>query len=169
MEEGVTPAPGAVVRRARALRGRMNYPEQKLWKELRRLEAHVRRQAPIGKYVVDFVCHAKRVVIEVEGPVHQIFADTALRDIERTAWLESQGYRVLCFTDRQVLDDLHWVVNAVKIALALPLDGGGLGGGVGRTSAWRGALGSEPKSAPTNNVQQTPPSPTLPPLRGKGE
>ncbi len=161
-------APGAV-RRARGLRERMNYPEQKLWKELRKLDAHIRRQAPIGKYVTDFACHSKRVVIEVEGGVHERLPEVALRDIERTAWLESQGYRVLRFSDRRVLDDLYGVVDEVKQVLALPLDGGGLGGGAGSVLAGKGGLGSEPNSVPSASTVQSPPSPTLPPSRGKGE
>ena len=161
-------APGAV-RRARGLRARMNLPEQKLWKELRKLDTHLRRQAPIGRYVADFACHSKRVVIEVEGGVHEALADVARRDIERTAWPEAQGYKVLRFTSKQGLDDLDAVVDKIKQALALPLDGGGLGGGEGRMPAGRAALGSEPKAASFGKTLQTPPSPTLPPSRGKGE
>ena len=122
-------APGAVAR-ARGLRARMNAPEQRLWRELRKLGAHVRRQAPIGRYVADFACHARRLVIEVDGGVHERLAEVALRDIERTAWLEGQGYKVLRFTDVQVMNDVHTVVDEIRKALALPLDRGGLGGGL---------------------------------------
>ncbi|HKR89513.1 MAG TPA: endonuclease domain-containing protein [Phenylobacterium sp.] len=161
-------APGAV-RRARGLRARMNYPEQKLWKELRRLDVHIRRQAPIGRYVADFACHSKKVVIEVEGGVHERLPEVALRDIERTAWLETQGYTVLRFTDVQVLNDLYGVVDAVRTALALPLDGGGLGGGEAGALAGEFALGSEPTVARPSGAVHTPPSPPLPPSRGKGD
>ena len=161
-------APGAV-RRARGLRARMNLPEQKLWKELRKLEAHIRRHAPIGRYVADFACHSKRVVIEVEGGVHEVFADVALRDIERTAWLESQGCKVLRFSSKQVMDDLHGVVDAIKAALALPLDGGGLGGGEVGARAGTSAVGPAPNGVLLGVALPTPPSPTLPPSRGKGE
>ena len=161
-------APGAM-RRARGLRARMNYPEQRLWKELRKLDAHIRRQAPIGKYVADFACHSKRLVIEVEGGVHEVFAEVALRDIERTAWLEGQGDKVLRFTSKQVLDDVYAVVDAVKQALALPLDGGGMGGGEAGAPSERSAVGSAPSSASSGNALPTPPSPTLPPSRGKGD
>jgi len=168
MFERATHAPGAV-RRARGLRARMNTPEQRLWKELRRLEAHIRRQAPIGKYVADFACHSKRVVIEVEGAVHERLPEVALRDSERTAWLEGQGYRVLRFRDRRVLDDMDGVINEIGKALALPLDGGGLGGGAGHELAGMAGLGSEPNGAKSAKALPTPPSPTLPPSRGKGD
>ena len=147
----------------------MNLPEQKLWKALRGLDAHIRRQATIGRYVADFAGHSKRVVIEVEGGVHEVFADVALRDIERTAWLESQGYKVLRFSSKQVMDDLGSVVDEIRKALALPLDGGGMGGGEGSAHAGRAAVGSEPISAFASNALLTPPSPTLPPSRGKGD
>jgi len=146
----------------------MNYPEQLPWKELRKLDVHIRRQAPIGRYVADFACHSKRVVIEVEGGVHERLPEVALRDIERTAWLQAQGYRVLRFTDVQVLGDLYGVVDTVKQALALPLDEGGVGGGAAWEPAGDVALGSEPTCASTRIVPLTPPSPTLPPSRGKG-
>jgi very-short-patch-repair endonuclease len=161
-------AAGAV-RRAKGLRERMNYPEQRHWRELRKLDAHIRRQAPIGRCVADFACHSKRVVVEVEGRVHEVFADVALRDIERTAWLQAQGDTVLRFSDRQVLDDFYGVVDAVKQALALPLDGGRLGGGEVGALAGEVALGSEPSGAWPKSALPTPPSPTLPPSRGKGE
>lgn len=161
-------APGAV-KRARGLRTRMNYPEQLLWKQLRKLDAHIRRQAPIGRYVADFACHSKKVVIEVEGGVHERLPEVALRDIERTAWLESQGYNVVRFTDVQVVNDLYGVVDAVRLALALPLDGGGLGGGEASAFGGEFALGSEPTVASLARAMHTPPSPTLPPSRGKGD
>lgn len=165
---GATHAPGAV-KRARGLRARMNYPEQKLWRELRKVDAHIRRQAPIGRYVADFACHSKKVVIEVEGGVHERLSEVALRDIERTAWLEAQGYTVLRFSDVQVVNDLYGVVDAVRLALALPLDGGGLGGGEAGALAGVVALGSEPAVASQPTAMHTPPSPTLPPSRGKGD
>jgi very-short-patch-repair endonuclease len=161
-------APGAV-KRARGLRARMNWPEQRLWKELRKLEVHIRRQAPIGPYVADFACHSKRVVIEVEGGVHERLPEVALRDIQRTAWLERQGYRVLRFSDVQVRNDIESVVAAVKTALSLPLVGGGQGGGAGSALAGKSALGSEPNGAGAGSLAPTPPSPTLPPSRGKGD
>jgi len=55
------------------MRGDLTYPEQLLWRELRKLEidgSHFRRQAAFGNYIVDFVCHGARLVIEVDGAVH---------------------------------------------------------------------------------------------------
>ncbi|MDB5446105.1 MAG: hypothetical protein JWQ97_1422 [Phenylobacterium sp.] len=168
MFEHASHRPGAV-RRARGLRARMNLPERLLWERLRKLDAHIRRQAPVGRFIADFACHSKRLVIEVEGGVHERLAEVALRDIERTAWLEGQGYRVLRFSDVQVLNDIETVLETVEKALALPLDGGGLGGGAPAVDAVGSALGSQPISATIGDAQPPPPSPALPPSRGKGD
>ena len=95
----------------------MTWSETRLWKELRKLDANFRRQAPIGRYFADFAAHGPRLVIEVDGAIHQAIAEIAVRDAERQAWLEAEGYRVLRFTDRQVSDDLSGCIDAVRLAL----------------------------------------------------
>lgn len=109
----------AQIARARRLRADMKPPERSLWCELRKLDAHIRRQAPIGPYVTDFACPAKKLVIEVDGEVHERLPDVALRDHERAECLRAQGYRVARFTNRQVHADLYGVVEAVKVLLGL--------------------------------------------------
>jgi len=82
---------------ARHLRQEMNAPEQIAWKALRGLRAYgfpLRRQHPIGGYVVDFVVLSAHLVIEIDGSVHG--SDGARQaDAERQAYLESQGWEVL--------------------------------------------------------------------------
>ncbi|MBI4311255.1 MAG: endonuclease domain-containing protein [Chloroflexi bacterium] len=73
-----------------------------LWRPLRGrgLEGHkFRRQHPIGKYVVDFVCLEKRLVIELDGSQH---LEQQAYDADRTKWLESEVYGVLRFWDNEV-------------------------------------------------------------------
>ena len=94
----------------------MTYVEKKLWDELRRLDIHLRRQAPIGRFVVDFVVHQAALVIELDGGIHML-PGVQLRDLERTAWLEGQGYRVLRFTNDEVLGDPSAVLAKVEVAL----------------------------------------------------
>jgi very-short-patch-repair endonuclease len=72
----------------------MTLGEKRLWEELRKLKLHIRRQAPIGRYIADFVHHTARLVIEVDSPWHDS-DDAQLHDAERDEWLGSQGYRVL--------------------------------------------------------------------------
>ena len=75
---------------------------------------HFRRQVPLGLYYADFASHAARLVIEVDGGGHT--ADSAIaHDTRRTAFIESQGYRVLRFTTQQVLDDVGSVIDAITL------------------------------------------------------
>ncbi|WP_245266554.1 endonuclease domain-containing protein [Bradyrhizobium sp. WSM1743] len=73
--------------------------ERILWRALKNLPlegSHFRRQAPIGPYVVDFFCPAKRLIIELDGGHHNE-DDTAARDLVRQGWLEREGYSVIRF------------------------------------------------------------------------
>lgn len=94
--------PGAV-KRARRLRREAPASEKKLWEELRKLDLRIRRQAPIGRFVVDFAHYAARLVIEVDGARHD-FIDAVAADMERDAWLKSQGYEVIRVRDTEALD-----------------------------------------------------------------
>lgn len=94
---------------ARVLRRRQTDAERKLWSVLRghQVVGHgFRRQAPIGPYVVDFVCFAKRVIIEVDGGQHAINQEA---DATRTEWLTSQGFHVVRFWNNDVLANIDGV------------------------------------------------------------
>ena len=132
MREEIT-APGVAARfksdrvvQARRLRKEMTPAERALWLELRRLPiegSHFRRQTPMGPFIADFVCHGARLVVEVDGGAHEA-AERALRDSEKRAWLEGRGYRVLRFTNKQVLASPAQVARSifaeVRMRLALP-------------------------------------------------
>ncbi|MES2036025.1 MAG: DUF559 domain-containing protein [Pseudomonadota bacterium] len=143
-------APGAI-KRARRLRNNMPLSEKKLWEALRALKLGMRRQAPIGRYTADFAHHAASLVIEVDGRRHDQ-PDEQLKDIERDAWLSSQGYYV-----HRVRDD---------DALARPFD---IAEQVADIIRSRTGKALAPNGALRLNAAATPPSPTLPPSRGKGE
>jgi very-short-patch-repair endonuclease len=85
--------------RAKALRSNMTEAERRLWRAHRFRGTKFKRQAMIGKYIVDFVCFEKNLVIEVDGGQH---ADNET-DRLRTRWLENQGFRVLRFWNNDVL------------------------------------------------------------------
>ena len=159
------------VARARRLRTDPTFTEARLWKHLRRFAVRFRRQAPIGAYVVDFACHRARLVIEVDGGVHNL-PEVAVRDMVRDEWLAGQGYRVLRFTTRQVEDDIDAVLQAICKASPLPLEGEGVGGwgeGTPHQTLAREAL-SDPVPSPfepaSNHPASTPSQPF--PLEGKG-
>jgi very-short-patch-repair endonuclease len=103
-------------RSAKRLRKSPSFAETKLWKALRKLEiegSHFRRQAPFRPYIVDFVCHAGRLVIEVDGGVHDL-AQVAARDLEREKWLQDRGYSVFRVRNEDVVGDLDIVVLAIR-------------------------------------------------------
>ena len=73
-----------------------------------------RRQQPLGRYIVDFVCLEKRLIVELDGGQH---AEQVLSDTARTAWLETQGFRVLRFWNNEVLSEIESVKEAIREAL----------------------------------------------------
>jgi adenine-specific DNA-methyltransferase len=76
-----------------------------------------RRQQPIGKYIVDFVCFERKLVIELDGSQH---SEEVVYDLERSAWLEEQGFRILRFWDNQVFNETDGVKEASIGALNNP-------------------------------------------------
>ena len=108
--------------RARRLRKGMTDGERKLWSELREFRRwygiHVRRQAPIGRYVTDLAIHESRLVIEVDGEHHHQ-AERQKRDRTRDAWLASQGYTVLRFSTGELSESFSGCIEEVLGALGL--------------------------------------------------
>jgi very-short-patch-repair endonuclease len=103
------------IKRARELRRNMSEPEIMLWSRLRRLRDrgfHIRRQAPFHGYYLDFVCHTRRVVIEVDGAQHGSDAQ-ADHDAIRDRVLKSGGYRVLRFWASDVRADLGSIMDRI--------------------------------------------------------
>ena len=83
---------------------------------------HFRRQTPIGPYIVDFACKRARLVFEIDGDSHYEEAGIA-RDRVRTAYLESRGYRVVRFTNDDVLTSDDGVYPMVaEILERMPAD-----------------------------------------------
>lgn len=95
------PPPESVMR-ARQLRRGPTPAEECMWRILREFypEARWRRQVPLRHYIADFVSHALRIVIEIDGGQHSAEADA-----RRTAAIESEGYRVIRFWNNEVLEN----------------------------------------------------------------
>jgi very-short-patch-repair endonuclease len=121
--------------RAKQLRRAMTRAETLLWRHLKanRLSGlGFRRQSPMGNYIADFVSHSCKLVVEVDGESHD-FESRLQRDARRDEWFASRGYRVLRFTNDDVLKNLEGVVMAIGLAaeqaappsLTLPRKGGG--------------------------------------------
>lgn len=99
--------------RARELRQPQTPAEQILWRCLRNSQLDgmkFRRQHPIGRFIVDFYCAQTRLVIEIDGDSH---AEQVEYDQMRTNRLESQGYRVIRFTNIDVLKNLDTVLKEI--------------------------------------------------------
>jgi very-short-patch-repair endonuclease len=97
----------------------MTDAERKLWWHLRQLpvdKTHFRRQATIGPYFADFACHQHRLVIELDGGQHNTPEHIA-SDNARTAFLNSQGYRVLRFWNNEVLKEIDGVMQVIYAAI----------------------------------------------------
>ncbi|MGH6824792.1 endonuclease domain-containing protein [Methyloceanibacter sp.] len=97
-------------RRAKAFRRQMTTAERKLWYALKahRFEGlGFRRQVPLGRYVLDFVCHERGLVVEVDGGQH-FSALRAGRYAIRDRWLHAQGYRV---ANNEVINNLSGVLE----------------------------------------------------------
>lgn len=78
-----------------------------------------RRQSPIDRFIVDFVCHDAKLVIEVDGATHGT-ADERERDRLRTLVLETCGFHVLRVTNADVYDNLDGVRETILMAIAQP-------------------------------------------------
>jgi very-short-patch-repair endonuclease len=110
-----------LIRRAAAKKLRANTTphERMLWRALRELPlegTHFRRQAPIGPYIVDFFCPAKRLIIELDGGHHNK-DEEAQCDRERQAWLEQEGYRVIRFWNSEISAELNAVLERIYLEL----------------------------------------------------
>ena len=110
-------------RRAKTFRRVMTSAERKLWYALRahRLDdLGFRRQVPLGRYILDFVCHDRGLVVEVDGGQH--FSSSRARDAVRDRWLNTQGYRVIRIPNNEVLGNLPGVLEfLLSVAANSPL------------------------------------------------
>jgi very-short-patch-repair endonuclease len=102
--------------RARLLRQESTPAEEALWELLRDrqlLGLKFRRQVPIGSYVADFYCHEMRLVLELDGEVHEGDRQKA-HDINRDHNLAALGYRVLRFTNCEALEQPATILQRLK-------------------------------------------------------
>jgi very-short-patch-repair endonuclease len=100
---------------ARTLRRNSTDAEQKLWRALREFKAaRFRRQHPIGQYIADFACPARKLVIELDGGQHAAQAD---QDELRTTDLAKRGYRVIRFWNNDVLSNIDGVIETILAEL----------------------------------------------------
>lgn len=100
---------------AKKLRRTQTPAESLLWKQLRNkrfANLKFRRQHPIKNYIVDFYCHAKRLVIELDGSIHDI-EEVKNNDISREDDLKAMGLKVIRFTNDDIFKSMHAVLDKV--------------------------------------------------------
>jgi very-short-patch-repair endonuclease len=87
--------------------------EKAMWLALRELssEHRFRRQHPIGPYVIDFACPARKLAIELDGGQH---AQQEEKDAARTLEITRRGYRVLRFWNNDVMHNLAGVLDVIR-------------------------------------------------------
>lgn len=134
---------------ARALRNNPTDAERALWHALSQLRPRFTRQLKLGPYTGDFACRSARLIVEADGSQH---ADSA-NDARRTAFLESQGWRVIRFWNNEILTNIDGVVAAI-------VDAGNDRLPPGKAFAFvasRAGRERNPRSRPSKNPPLTPP------------
>jgi very-short-patch-repair endonuclease len=102
---------------AKTLRCNQTLAEQRLWFFLRAhrfMGLKFKRQKPIGRYIVDFVCAEKHLIIELDGSQH---CEQSAYDHKRDEWLRSEGYAVMRFWDNDVLMNTEGVLECIRAAV----------------------------------------------------
>lgn len=106
---------------ARKLRKNLTPAEALLWTALRNKQLEglrFRCQHPVGNFILDFYCPSCKLVVEVDGKIHNKQTEY---DDARTAKLAEYGYKVLRFSNEQVINDLPKVLAEIRrVAFSSP-------------------------------------------------
>ena len=111
-------ASNLLFQKAKELRNNMTHSELVLWEYLRQHPQGMkfRRQHPIGIYIVDFYCHKLKLVIEVDGSIHNLEA-VKKEDEERQKQLETDGLKVVRFTNEEILKNEEIVIQKINLLI----------------------------------------------------
>jgi very-short-patch-repair endonuclease len=104
-------------RRARELRNAATPAERLLWRHFSRSQLGVKfsRQMEVGRFFANFLCRELKLVVEIDGFSHDLRPEY---DADRDGWFVGEGYRVLRFTNEDVLRNVAGVVTAVREEVA---------------------------------------------------
>lgn len=104
--------------RARELRNNSTHAEELLWGYLKTKPFGIkfRRQHPYSVYILDFYCYSLKLVIEVDGSIHQL-EDVKKNDIERQILLEKDGLKVVRFTNDELIQASERVFEDLNILI----------------------------------------------------
>jgi very-short-patch-repair endonuclease len=110
-----TAKPG-IFKNAKELRKSMTESEEILWKHLRNNKLNglkFRRQHPLDIYIADFYCHKKKLIIEIDGGIHDT-PEQVEYDNGRTFELEEKGFKILRFRNEDVLNEINRVLEIIS-------------------------------------------------------
>lgn len=113
MPKNVLPQDREMSSRARELRRKATLAEAAMWQLLRHRRLHgfkFRRQFPIATFVVDFCCYDLRLIVELDGDVHEE-PTQALHDINRDAFLRARGYGILRIPNHRLFHDPEGIID----------------------------------------------------------
>ena len=100
---------------SRALTKRPTEAERRLWNLLTKHPVRFQRQVPFYPYyIADFACHAAKLIVEVDGPYH---AKQHGKDHHRDQWFATQGYRVMRFSNEQVMEAPAAVLRQINTVI----------------------------------------------------
>ena len=104
-----------IFRKAEELRNKMTYAEELLWNYLKTNEwgYKFRRQHPLFMYVADFYCHKLKLLIEIDGSIHEL-EEVKRNDAIRENHLKNLGLKVIRFKNEDVTNHLEIVLNQIK-------------------------------------------------------
>ena len=106
-----------LLRNSQSLRKNMTKEERHLWYDfLKTYPVQFKRQYPIGGYIVDFYCYQAKLVVELDGSQHYD-PEAIAYDKQRTAYLQSQGFSVIRFTNRDITERFRSVCEAIDIVV----------------------------------------------------
>jgi leucyl-tRNA synthetase len=105
-----------LLEKAKEMRANPTPAESFLWEQLKskKLDIKFRQQHLIDDFIVDFVCLTKLLIIEVDGKIHESQIE---KDLERTKILENKGYKVIRFTNEEVIGNIDEIVSKIIIEL----------------------------------------------------
>ena len=101
---------------ARKLRKDQTKAEALFWHEVRNrlfYDLKFKRQVPIGRYIVDFCCEAEMLVVELDGDQHATDENREY-DVQRSVYLEDQGYRVLRYWNNEIFENIEGVFAYIE-------------------------------------------------------
>lgn len=104
----------------RYLRANMTAAERTLWSKIRQRQlgnARFRRQHAIGPFIVDFACVELKLAIEIDGGQHD---EKSKQDVDRSRFLERQGWRVIRFWNHEILLNISGVIDVISASLVPP-------------------------------------------------